>query len=84
MAMLNTVPYPANQVSVQPPLSQMRVGALAWIVVCSLIPARSLPVPAQTLVARSAQYGLRSSRLRILPEPVFGNSSIHEIERGTL
>ena len=46
--------------------------------------ARSLPVPAQTLVARSAQYGLRSSRLRILPEPVFGNSSIHEIERGTL
>jgi hypothetical protein len=25
--MLNTLPYPANQVSVQPPLSQMRIGA---------------------------------------------------------
>ena len=38
----------------------------------------------QTLDVRSAQNGARSSRLRILPEPVFGSSSSHEIERGTL
>src|SRR3954451_23101885 len=31
-ARLHTVPYSANQVSVQPPLSQIRVGALAWTV----------------------------------------------------
>ena len=38
----------------------------------------------QTLDVRSAQYGARSSRLSSLPEPVFGSSSIQEIERGTL
>src|SRR5687767_6108874 len=30
--MLNTFPRRANQVSVQPPLSQMRIGAVAWSV----------------------------------------------------
>ena len=38
----------------------------------------------QTLEVRSAQNGCRSSRLRILPDPVLGSSSSHEIERGTL
>ena len=38
----------------------------------------------QTFEVRSAQNGCRSSRLRILPDPVLGISSIHEIERGTL
>ena len=37
-----------------------------------------------TLAVRSAQNGARSSRLRIFPEPVFGSSSIHEIDLGTL
>ena len=39
---------------------------------------------AQTLDVRPAQYGARSSRLRILPDPVLGSSSSQEIERGTL
>jgi hypothetical protein len=30
--MLNTLPLPANQVSVQPPLSQIRMGATAVMV----------------------------------------------------
>ena len=38
----------------------------------------------QTLLVRSAQNGCRSSRFKILPDPVLGISSIHEIERGTL
>ena len=38
----------------------------------------------QTFDVRSAQNGARSSRLRILPEPVLGSSSSHEIDRGTL
>ena len=38
----------------------------------------------QTLTCRSAQNGARSSRLRILPDPVFGSSSAHVIDRGTL
>ena len=42
------------------------------------------PAGRHTLPVRSAQNGARSSRLRILPEPVFGSSSIHETERGTL
>ena len=37
-----------------------------------------------TFAVRSAQNGARSSRLRILPEPVLGSSSSQEIERGTL
>ncbi len=41
-------------------------------------------VRGQTLVSWPAQYGARSSRFRILPDPVFGSSSANENDRGIL
>ena len=47
--------------------------------------ARRVGVGAQpTCDVRPAQYGARSSRLRILPEPVRGSSSMNDTLRGTL
>ena len=47
--------------------------------------ARRVGVGTQpTCDVRPAQYGARSSRLRILPEPVRGSSSMNDTLRGTL
>ena len=43
-----------------------------------------LRVRPQTFELRPAQNGARRSRLRILPEPVLGSSSLQLIERGIL
>src|SRR6478735_4150663 len=64
-AMRNTVPYSANDVSVHPPLSQTRVGALAWTVWMSDVGGTAGPVRG----AQLAFEDLSRARLRQFVDP---------------
>src|SRR5205809_4614918 len=61
-AMLNTLPCPANQVSVHPPLSQMRIGAAALTTRCGAGTARTpsmMPGGASARAGRLIERGER-------------------------